>query len=148
MRNRLRLAIVLIYYAHCIAAVAYAATIADPKGQAVRLSAPLWLTPSCLLDLMPTVPGIKSNETWQLQTLVQLPMAFTFSSVVLYAADTLLQKIWVIDWRSATAVGLFLGLLLGGLWFFVTHGNHLIWLTLSLLGGLASATFYAKLLGR
>lgn len=148
MRNRLGLAIVLIYYAHCIAAVAYATTIADPKGQAVWLSAPLWLTPSCLLDLMPTVPDTKSYATWKLQMLVQLPMAFAFSSAMLYAAGALLQKIWAIDWRSATAVGLFLGLLLGELWFFVTHGNHLIWLPLPLLGGLASATFYAKRLGR
>lgn len=144
VRNRLGLALVLLYYGHCIAAVAYAATMDDPKGQVVWLSAPLWLTPSWLLNLMPTMLGSKSNETWHLQTLVQFPMAFTFTSVTLYAGGALLQRIWAVGMRSATAIGLFLGLLLGGLWFFVTHGNNPLWFALALLGGLASATLYAK----
>ena len=144
MRNRLGLALVLVYYAHCVAAVAYAATIEDPKGQAVWLSAPLWLTPSWLLNLMPTVPGAKSYETWHLQTLVQFPMAFAFTSVMLFAGGALLQRIWAVGLRAATVVGLLLGLLLGGLWFFVTHGNNPLWFSLALLGGFASATLYAK----
>ena len=144
MRNRLGLALVLVYYGHCIAAVAYGATMDDPKGQAVWLSAPLWLTPSWLLNLMPAVPGSKSYETWHQQTLVQFPMAFAFTSVVLYGGGALLQRIWAVGLRSATAVGLFLGLLLGGLWFFVTHSSNPLWLSLALVGALASATLYAK----
>jgi len=93
MRNRLGLVLVPSYFGHCIAAVAYAATIGDPKGQAVWLSAPLWLTPSWLLHLMPTVSGPKSYGTWHLQTLVQFPTAFTFSSVMLYAAGALLRRL-------------------------------------------------------
>jgi hypothetical protein len=144
VRNRLGLALVLTYYGHCIAAVAYAATISDLKGQAVWLSAPLWLTPSWLLNLMPTVSGPKSYATWHLQTLVRLPLAFTFTSVMFYASGALLQRIWVVGLRSATAVGLFLGLLLGGLWFLVTHGNSPLWFFLTLLGGLVSAALYVK----
>jgi len=144
MRNRLGLALVLGYFGHCIAAVAYAAAIDDPKGQAVWLSAPLWLTPPWLFELMPTVAGPHSYETWHLQTLVRFPMAFAFSSIMLYASGALLQRVWAVGLRSAAAVGLLLGLLLGGLWFFVTHAHNPLWLSLSLLGGLASATLYAK----
>lgn len=144
MRNRLGLTLVLVYYAHCVAAVAYAATIEDPKGQAVWLSAPLWLTPSWLLNLMPTLPDTKSYETWHLQALVQFPMAFTFTSGMLYGCGALLQRIWAVGLRSATAVGLLLGLLLGGLWFFITHGSNPLWLSLTLLGGFASATLHTK----
>jgi len=144
VRNRLGLALVLIYYGHCIAAVVYAATIDDPKGQAVWFSAPLWLTPSWLLNLMPTVPGSKSYETCHLQTLVQFPMAFAFTTAIIFAGGALLQRIWEVGLRSATAVGLVLGLLLGGLWFFVTHEHNPMWLFLALVGAFASAALHAK----
>jgi len=144
VRNRLGLALILVYYAHCIAATAYAATIADPKGQAVWLSAPLWLTPSWLLNVMPTVPGTSSYERWHLQTLVRFPLAFAFTSVMFYVAGAFLQRVWSVSLRSAAAVGLLLGLLLGGLWFVITHSSNPLWFSFALLGVFASTAIYAK----
>ena len=144
MRNRLGLALVLLYFGHCIAAVAYAATIDDPKGQAVWLSAPLWLTPPWFLQLMPTVSGPKSSATWHLQTLVQYPTAFAFASVALYACGASLERVWAVGPRFAAAVGALLGFALGGLWFLATHAGNPLWFSLSPLGGLVSAGLYAK----
>lgn len=142
MHNRLGLTLVLVYFGHCIAAVAYGATIDDPEGQAVWLSAPLWLTPPWLLQLIPTVSGPKSYAQWHLQILVQFPVAFSFTSVSLYACGALLQLIWAVGPRFAAAVGGLLGLFVGGLWFLITHTHNPLWLSLAPLGGLVG--FYAK----
>jgi hypothetical protein len=93
---------------------------------------------------MPTVSGPKTYAIWHLQTLVQYPMAFAFASVSLYACGALLQRIWAVGPRFAAAVGAFLGLALGGLWFLVTHAGNPLWFSISPLGGLVSAGLYVK----
>ena len=71
-------------------------------------------------------------------------MAFAFTSVALYACGAFLQRIWTVGPRFAAAVGAFLGLAFGELWFLVTHAGNPLWFSLSPLGGLLSTGLYAK----
>ncbi len=148
MHNRLGLLLVLAFFAHAIASVAYAATIDDPKGQAVWLAVPLMLTPSWLFDMLPTITGPKSHSTWYLQTIVRYPVGFAFTSILLYIVGFVLQRFWHIGFRSAVAVGAFIGLWFGALWFMVTAnhpaGYSVSWFALGIVGALLSALIYRK----
>lgn len=139
--------LVLLYYGHCIAAVIHAAGMDDPKGQAVWLSAPLWLTPTWLLDLIPDGSGARSYETWRLQTLVQFPVAFASTTIILLMGGALPQRIWAFGQRSAILVGLILGLLLGGFWYLVTSEQNPMLLLLAPLGAIASGVMHARCFG-
>ncbi|WP_230968849.1 hypothetical protein [Nitrogeniibacter aestuarii] len=142
MRNRLGLLLVVLYYAHCIAAMTHVATMDDAKGQAVWLSAPLWLTPPVLLDLMPDVTLTAPDTRWHLQTLVRLPVAFLFTSILMFVAGLGLTWLWKKGLGFATAVGTLLGLGVGMLWFLLTGSRDEAWFLLSLAGGGLSALVY------
>lgn len=148
MRNRLGLFLVVAYFAHAIASVAFAATVDDPKGQAVWLAAPLILAPSWLFDLLPSVSGPKSYATWYLQLLVRYPTGFAFTSTAFYLAGWLLQRLWFLGLWWAVAVGGFIGLLFGALWFIATAnhpGFHSVsWFALGFAGALLSALLYFR----
>ena len=152
MRNRLGLALVLAYFAHVIASVAYAATITDdPKGQAVWLAAPIMFTPSWLFDLLPSVTGPRSYATWHLQTLVRYPVGFSFCCIVLYLTGGLFQRIWLIGRWSSAAVGASIGLAFGSLWFVVTTNHSAIhsafWFALGPVGALLGFFLHSKHIG-
>ncbi len=142
MRHHLGIFLVLLYYAHCVMAMFYAATIIDPKGQAVWLSAPLWLTPPSLLQFMPLIGGEQSHERWVLQTLIYFPAGFAFTSISLYGVGAVLQRIWELGLYFAVAVGASLGFFLGWLWFAITHEQNLLWFSTPLISGLISALIF------
>jgi hypothetical protein len=146
LRNRLGLALVLTYFAHAIASVAYAATLADPKGQAAWIAAPIIFTPSFLFELLPPVTGPKSYGTWYLQMLVRYPVGFSFCSVALYLVGWLLQRICRMGLWFSGAVGAFIGLAIGCVWFVasINHSNYATWwFALGLVGAISGVFLHS-----
>lgn len=136
-RNWLGPALVLIYFGACVMSVVHAASIDDPKGQAVWLQAPLWLTPGPLLELLPSLPWPNSYDTWRLNTLLRYPAAIAFTATALFLVGSVLGHLGSRSARLGAGVGAILGLGAAALGFFITHGGSYAWFALSAIGALA-----------